>query len=274
MRVFEIGFYRNVLKRLITSFRWRLLCPKAPEVCLTSLTLLTFGSQYGRKTLVQPKENLRKVVLISGGIGEDISFDIEFANKFNSLIILVDPSESAQRHMQETYQALGQKCSKEYSVSSRQLVSSYNLEQVQKEDFIYLQKALWHSSGEIGFYLPEDISRDSSGSINGIHNFYRKGKPDYIVQGITIDEIVKTHKLNKIDILKLDIEGSGLEVLSQMFSDGIFPNQLLVEFDELHFPSFRSKFRGEKLFRLLRKNNYIPVSRDSCDFTYVRKDAF
>ena len=56
-----------------------------------------------------------------------------------------------------------------------------------------------------------------------------------------------------------------------MFADEIFPDQLLIEFDELHFPSFKSKRRGEKLFKILIRNGYVLVHRDSCDFTLIKK---
>jgi hypothetical protein len=79
-------------------------------------------------------------------------------------------------------------------------------------------------------------------------------------------------RLATIDILKLDIEGSALEVLVSMFLEDIYPIQILLEIDEIHFPSFRSKFRAFKLFRILKKNGYIIVNQDSCDFTFVRNE--
>jgi len=77
-------------------------------------------------------------------------------------------------------------------------------------------------------------------------------------------------KLDHIDILKLDIEGAALEVIQRMFNDRIYPDQILVEVDEMHFPSFKSKFRARQLFRLLKKHEYSLLCIDSCDFLYVR----
>jgi hypothetical protein len=78
--------------------------------------------------------------------------------------------------------------------------------------------------------------------------------------------------MNHLNILKLDIEGAGLEVIQQMFEDLIYPDQILIEMDEMHFPSFKSKFRAQKLFRLLKKNEYKLVFIDSCDFVYIQRD--
>jgi hypothetical protein len=79
--------------------------------------------------------------------------------------------------------------------------------------------------------------------------------------------------LSSLNILKLDIEGAGLEVVQQMFKDHIFPDQILIEIDEMHFPSLKSKSRAQKFFRLFERNGYYLVSIDSCDFLYVRSDA-
>ena len=42
---------------------------------------------------------------------------------------------------------------------------------------------------------------------------------------------MEDYDLQNIDILKLDIEGSEVNVLNSMFDDLIYPNQLLIEFD-------------------------------------------
>ena len=75
--------------------------------------------------------------------------------------------------------------------------------------------------------------------------------------------------LNEIDILKLDIEGATLGVLTDIFSKNIYPYQLLIDFDEMHFPSFKSKVRSKKLFKLILKNGYDLIHRDNCDFTFI-----
>ena len=133
-------------------------------------------------------------------------------------------------------------------------------------------QALWKDQGLLHFYLPPDDSRDSSGSINSIHNFYRASKKQIQVQTTTVLKICEDYDFNIIDILKLDIEGSALEVLQTMFLENIYPTQILLEIDEIHFPSFRSKYRAFKLFKILKKNRYIIVNQDSCDFTFVRNE--
>ena len=49
---------------------------------------------------------------------------------------------------------------------------------------------------------------------------------------ITYQQIIKDEKLNKVDILKLDIEGAEIDVINNLLekSKQLLPNQLIVEF--------------------------------------------
>ena len=57
-------------------------------------------------------------------------------------------------------------------------------------------------------------------------------------------------------MIKLDIEGAEIEVINDMLKKKILPNQLLVEFDELHNNSLKGYLRATiTIFKLL-KNGY------------------
>jgi FkbM family methyltransferase len=261
-----------LLARIIISLRWRLLSPKKPKVINTSLHLISLGSKYGRKTFCNIFPVDKNLKVISAGVGEDISFDIEFLNNFKAIIILVDPTPIAIQHVEMIMDRIGLDSIDQYSLDSRQSVNSYNLTKVTKDNLILVPQALWKNQGLLSFHLPPNESRDSSGSINSIHNLYRASEKQIIVKTTTIDKICNEFRLNEIDILKLDIEGSALEVLGSMFLNSMYPIQILLEIDEMHFPSIRSKYRAFKLFRLLNKNNYVIVNQASCDFTFIRND--
>jgi FkbM family methyltransferase len=219
-----------------------------------------------------PPSNFGRLVVISGGVGEDISFDVELASLYNCRIFLVDPTELAFKHFSQVINCLGNKPSQSYSDSSRQSVSSYDLSNVSSTSFEFLPYALWDENTSLDFFLPPDSSRDSSGSITGIHNFYKLSDNRIKIKSVTISQILSSFSIDYINILKLDIEGAALEVLRKMFRDDIFPEQIIVEVDEMHFPSLKSKVRAGKLFKLMNIQGYILLSRDSCDFLYVRKD--
>lgn len=272
MRLHSKPKNQYLFARIIISLRWRLLSPKKPKIIDTSHHLISLGSKYGRKTfcnIFPADDNLN---VISAGVGEDISFDVEFLNNFKAFIILVDPTPIAIQHVEMLKDRIGSNSIDQYSPNGRQSVNSYNLTKVTRNNLILVPQALWKNQDLLRFHLPPNESRDSSGSINSIHNLYRTSEKQITVETTTVLKICNKFRLDKIDILKLDIEGSALEVLGSMFSDSIYPIQILLEIDEMHFPSFRSKYRAFKLFRLMNKNNYVIVNQDSCDFTFIRKD--
>ena len=264
---------QSLFARIITSIRWRLLSPKKPKVVENNLPLISLGSKYGRKTFCEVFPIDKKLQVISAGVGEDITFDIEFLNKYNAVIILVDPTPVAIQHFEMIQKRLGLDSIDQYSPTSRQSVNSYNLTRVTKDNLIMLPHALWKDQDLLHFYLPPDDSRDSSGSINSIHNFYRASEKRITVETTTVPKIYRDYNFDGIDILKLDIEGSALEVLLFMFLDRIYPAQILLEIDEIHFPSFRSRYRAFKLFKILKKSGYVIVNQDSCDFTFIRNEC-
>jgi len=272
MKLYIKSKNQSLIARIITSIRWRLLSPKKPKVVKNSLPLISLGSKYGRKTFCDIFPIDKNLQIISAGVGEDISFDIEFLNRFKAVIILVDPTPVAIQHFEMIKDRIGLDSIDQYSPNSRQSANSYNLIKVTKDNLILVPQALWKDQSLLHFHLPPDDSRDSSGSINSIHNFYRASEKQITVQTTTVLKICEENDFNEIDILKLDIEGSALEVLVSMFFEDIYPIQILLEIDEIHFPSFRSKYRAFKLFKILKKNRYIIVNQDSCDFTFVRNE--
>jgi len=272
MKLYIRSKNQSLIDRIITSIRWRLLSPKKPKVVKNNLPLISLGSKYGRKTFCDIFPIDKNLQIISAGVGEDISFDIEFLNRFKAVIILVDPTPVAVQHFKMIKERIGLDSIDQYSPNSRQSANSYSLIKVTEDNLILVPQALWKDQSLLHFHLPPDDSRDSSGSINSIHNFYRASEKQITVQTTTVLKICEENDFNEIDILKLDIEGSALEVLVSMFFENIYPIQILLEIDEIHFPSFRSKYRAFKLFKILKKNRYIIVNQDSCDFTFVRNE--
>ena len=53
--------------------------------------LFYLGTEYGGWHFIND-ENLENSLMISAGVGEDISFDIEMINKYKIKVILIDPT--------------------------------------------------------------------------------------------------------------------------------------------------------------------------------------
>jgi hypothetical protein len=58
--------------------------------------LRRLGSAYGGWTF-EPSSDLERATILSCGLGEDASFDVEFAAAFNARVIIVDPTRVRSR---------------------------------------------------------------------------------------------------------------------------------------------------------------------------------
>lgn len=80
-----------------------------------------------------------------------------------------------------------------------------NLNKLSKRKNIFINKmALWNKNGTINFFKNESTSKvvSTKNALNTVE-----------VQSITIDQYVTNMKINKVDFIKLDIEGAELSVL-------------------------------------------------------------
>lgn len=259
-----------IIDRIQTSFRWRFLSPATPKIQSSGGELITLGSKYGRKTYLEGYVSSPNPILISAGVGEDISFDLEFQALNDAYIILVDPTPTAIKHFKDVRNGDNNEKKAPYSNSSRQKPENYSLQKVDFNKITYVPKAVWSEITKISFFQPVDPIRDGSFSIKSIDAYYRKNTSCIEVTTTTISELVKQYELQLVDILKLDVEGAALETLRACFKSHIFPKQLLIEVDEIHFPCLKSKLRAHQLFKLIKKAGYIPIHRDNCDFLFVR----
>ena len=62
--------------------------------------IIFLGSLYGGWSFLE-KKNLNNNYIVSAGLGEDASFDIELINRYNCKIILIDPTPRAIEHYKE-----------------------------------------------------------------------------------------------------------------------------------------------------------------------------
>ena len=93
-----------------------------------------------------------------------------------------------------------------------------------------------------------------SGSITNVNNLDNEQKIKIPVN--TIETMMKKNEHKNIDLLKMDIEGAALSVLTSIFESNIYPYQLVVE---IEFPKKINKkfFKDlQKLFKLMVKLNY------------------
>ena len=231
------------------------------------------GTPYGGWSFIET-DNLFNNVIISAGAGEDISFDIEFINKYNSKVIFIDPTPRALSHLQQTVSNLGVKKTKSYDLEGgKQEIYSYDLENIKKDKIVIIDKALTNKSNEkIKFYKPKE-KEFVSHSISNWENNYSEDTDFIEVETISISEIVKKYNLSNVPLLKLDIEGAENIVIPDILDKKIFPEQILVEFDEIHGPYFKAYKSAFFVFFKLLINGYKLITTPMFpDFLFVKKN--
>ncbi|MCK9802119.1 FkbM family methyltransferase [Pseudomonas sp. MAFF 302030] len=235
------------------------------------LNLVRLGTSYGGWNFLDDG-SLKNSLIISAGLGEDASFDIEFAAKYAARVIVVDPTPRAISHFEEIKKNIGRSRSAQYVNSGTQPVEAYDLSNINKSQLTLVTKALWNKSEKLKFFSPPDHSHVSHSIIN-FQNNYRKDTDFIEVEAVTLSGLIRETGINSSDVslLKLDIEGAEIEVLTQCISEGFKPSQILVEFDELNCPSKKGFARISEIHSLLTSSGYRLVCTDgNADFLYIK----
>ncbi len=214
--------------------------------------------------------NLKKSVIISAGAGEDISFEVGLAKKFECKIIIIDPTPRAILHVEGVFDRSRNQIPQDsrFNNTGKQDIGAYELEGL-AEDQIALEKfALWNKREKVTFFVPRNPLYVSHSIIN-----YQKSSEFVEVDAITLDDIFKKYQISKLLLLKLDIEGAEIEVIDHMFKNHFYPDQILVEFDEMHAPSEKTKNRVESCYNQIIGNGYDLVYFDgTADCLFLRKN--
>jgi len=261
------NYVKNIFHKIVKKF-FLIFC----NIISINKPTMFLGTSYGGWYFISPIKN-KYLTVVSAGVGEDISFDIEFINAFNSKIILIDPTPRAIAHVESVMVNLGTKKSQEYNLNSgKQPIESYELSNITKDNFVLIKKALYNKTGlTVKFFLPQN-HKHVSHSISNFQNNY-KTNTDYIkVQTISVIDVMKENNLKQIDLLKLDIEGAENHVLPDMVKKKIFPDQILVEFDELSTNFVRPFFKAIVIFIKLLFNDYELIKTNNFpNYLFKRK---
>jgi FkbM family methyltransferase len=163
------------------------------------LTLATkqVGSSYGG--WVTATGALRRVptpIVLSFGLGDDISFDEEIARSYGAFVYGFDPTPTSLNW-----------------IATQRIPSNMQIYPIGIANF----------DGQQQFLLPENDNRGNCSVKAAI------GAP-VTCEVLRYNSILALLKLPRVDILKLDIEGSEYDVIPDVLSSSILPVQLLIEF--------------------------------------------
>ncbi|MBF0409925.1 MAG: hypothetical protein HQM10_21460 [Candidatus Riflebacteria bacterium] len=234
------------------------------------MNLIRIGSQYGG-WIIDDAEYLHGCTMISAGLGEDASFDVEFATRFKATVLLVDPTPRAILHYLEIQKELGKYGNVPYSSTGKQPIAAYDLRAIKSSQLQLLPFALWNKRG-ITFFRPPDNPEHVSHQIFEFQSEKRtETTGSFPVASSTISDIVSVFCKFPPTVVKLDIEGAASSVIEDMLLNGIFPNQLLVEFDELKIPNPQLHNKALQIHALLEKYGYCLSAQEQFNCSYIKK---
>jgi FkbM family methyltransferase len=171
------------------------------------------GNNYGGFFIHEETLNSSSVIY-SFGVGEDLSFDNSLVNLFNCRVYSFDPTPKSISWFKENNKSQNIQLH-EYGISNE--------------------------SGVQVFYLPKNMQNVSGSCIN--HNGLDENNI-LPVQMYTLIDITKMLNHNKIDILKMDIEGFEYEVIDSILQSEIEIKQVVCEFHERYFANGSSKTKS------------------------------
>lgn len=161
---------------------------------------LTLGNPYADWTFC--KDGLGKdSVIYSFGVGEDISFDLELIDHYKLQIQAFDPSPRSIEW-----------------IESQKIVDSFH----------FYKYGLAGQDGEITFNEPEEPGAHSL-KIEGSSGV-ETGRKTHVLPVARLTSVLEKLGHDRIDILKMDIEGAEYEVIDDIISSPVPIAQVLIEF--------------------------------------------
>ena len=178
-------------------------------------------------------------VVISGGAGRDISFELELA-RLGCRVFLFDPSPTGRETMS--------------SVENHHPCIEF------------IPMGLSERSDQYEFRRPADEKEGSFSSISA-----ETATEVVSFRCVSVSDFIRQRGIESVDLLKIDIEGFEYGVLRDVVRNGLRPTQVCVEFhDFLPGIPLLDTIRS---IQLLRRSGWQIFYKQRCDFSLVRNEA-
>jgi FkbM family methyltransferase len=193
--------------------------------------LIRIGSEYGGFTVPDGAIDSSSVCYC-GGVGDDVSFDLGLIERYGCAVHAFDPTPSSARHVESAA--------------------------AHEERFHFYPWGLWSADGETRFYEPD--FGDSNYSPLNIH----RTSNYFVARTRSLSSIMDELGHERIDLLKLNIEGAEYEVLPEIVNGDVDATVICVGF---HMTPWIG--RMTRAVRALRRRGYVPVHLENFDVTFV-----
>jgi len=179
-------------------------------------------------------------IIYSGGVGEDISFELELIDQFGVAVHLFDPSPMALETLSAVTRHQDKLCFKPLGLAG--------------------------STKPMSFARMDDCN-------SGLAHWRKETVTSAEIQfpcTSVLDEM-RANRHTEIDLLKIDIEGFEYEVLESCLADNVLPKQICVEFH--HFlEGMPSRSNTAALLWRLYQHGYVLVHKNQYDYTFYRRE--
>jgi len=229
-----------------------------------------FGTNYGGFYLPYSLELDSECVFYSVGAGEDISFDVCMTHHTGMTAHIFDPTPRAIKHVRDVQQVLSTLEPPDY----KSQIGGGNPDywtiiinnKIDPNKLVLHEYGLYDKDETMMFYLP-DVEAWVSHSL--MENM-RVNKKYIDVPVKCLTTIMNDLGHEKIDIIKIDIEGAELVVLKDMLDHNIIPTYLCVDFDLAR----KSKQDTQTCTDFIRNNitkHYNIIHDDNWDISFIKK---
>ena len=211
-----------------------------PFKCEIQRDKIWLGNHYGG-FYVCPHYLDSQSIVYSFGIGKDISFDKQMIDSYNCTVHGFDPTPMSIKW-----------------IKSNKLPNN----------FIFHDYGIDIVNGEKTFFLPVNESF-VSGSIHTTNQLKTEGIK---VKMKNLETICKELKHSRVDVLKMDIEGSEYDIIPYLLSLNLPINQLLIEFHHRFFEDGFSKTK--EMLTILHNNGYkiFAVSDSMQEISFIKDE--
>lgn len=234
----EAGFIMGVLSQIKSAVR-RIVRPKVVIGAVNHrCSMERLGSEYGGWA-IHPDLIRNESVVYSFGVGEDITWDLAMIERFGVKVHAFDPTPKSISY-----------------------IKSRNLS---PDSFVMHEFGLAEIDGEIKFYAPENPAHVSL----SVHE-RPKQVPTMILPVRRLSTIMQGLGHERIDILKMDIEGSEYGAIENILSEGIQISQLLIEYH--HRFETVGNAKTEASLALLEKHGFklFCISDSAEEYSFVK----
>lgn len=199
-----------------------------------------YGNNYGGFYVANEFLDIDSIIY-SFGVGEDISFDEALISEFGCKVFAFDPTPKSIKW-----------------VNSRS----------NPKEFTFSPIGIDKVTGKTNFLLPKNDAYVSGSAINQM-NVDENKTVEVNMKTLAVIASQLHHK--KIEVLKMDIEGSEYSIIDSVLKAPIDIHQICIEIHERFFEDGKKK--TENLIAILRKHGYelFAISKSYEELSFIRK---